>query len=93
MNQRICYGDQIAELKKRLGASYVSIEDFAAGMNTTIERAELFLWGTHRKHDPDLVWLGKEEVGPKPIFISRPRGDDFEVTLYSALPPEQWRRP
>jgi hypothetical protein len=93
MRQRISYGNQIAELKKRLGASYVTIEDFATGMNTTIERVEEFLLGANRKHNLDLVWLGKEQVGPAPIFISRPAAGGFLVTLYSMLPQGEWKRP
>ena len=93
MSQRFCCGAEIAALKQKLGAAYVSIEDFAESLNATIQEAEWFLWGTQRKHNLTLVWLGQEEVGPEPIFISRPLGDGFDVALYSRLPQEQWRRP
>jgi hypothetical protein len=49
-------------------------------------------YGHFRDTTLDLVWLSKEEVGPRPIFIARVQGDGFDVTLYSALPEEQWRR-
>jgi hypothetical protein len=47
--------------------------------------AERLLQDCHRLHDIDRVEAGLEEVGPWPIFISRPTGDGewFAVALYS----------
>ena len=47
----------------------------------------MFLNETHRRHNIDRVYAGREGVGANPIvFIARPYGDDFEVRLYSLLP-------
>jgi hypothetical protein len=41
-----------------------------------------------RLHDIDSVEAGLEQVGPEPVFISRPTGDGdwFAVQLYSRYP-------
>ena len=88
-----CYCAEIDVLKEKLGAGYETIAHLAESLNCTIDQAERFLWGTERKHNLSLVWLGQEQVGPEPFFIARPQGNHFDVTLYSRLPQEQWRRP
>jgi hypothetical protein len=85
-------------LQKKLKAACASIEELASLAHITAQEVEMILYRTHREHNIDMVAAGREQVGPYPIFVARllvcpecGRQHRAEITLYSALPENEWR--